>query len=657
MTWASVRSATKIAVSSADAAAFVEIWNLVFMQFNRDGSGIMTPLPSPSIDTGMGLERISCVVQGVLSNYDTDLFKPLIQEASRLTGVKYGESETSDVSLRILADHSRACAFLIHDGIVPGNEGRGYVLRKILRRAIRHGKMLGTERPFIYTLTSLVAELMKAAYPELEQSREYAATVVQHEEEKFSTTLSQGMAILDQLAESVTNRGQRVLPGADIFKLYDTYGFPLDLSKEIATERDLEIDEPGFYSELEKQRERARASWKGTEKTVKGAYRDLSAAGQETEFTGYVDLQDIQGTVLAIVKGEEAVKSLNEGETGEIVLDRSPFYAESGGQVGDKGTIENEALLAQVENVISPMSGLRLHRVRIKYGTVQVGDQVKSSVFVEERRSTAQHHTATHLLHAALREVLGTHVKQAGSLVAPDRLRFDFTHYRGLTRPEIAEIEQIVNQRIQDNLPVVTELCDLDQAISRGAMALFGEKYQQQVRVVQVPGFSMELCGGTHVSRTGDIGLVKIVAESSISAGVRRIEAVAGMGAIRRFLEEEALLSNLAEILRSRREELPKAVEKLLNDQRETQKQVEQLQLKMAQKESKGALEDVREIRGVRVLSQKSRERGPQRLAVARRRFEEPAAIGSRGSRQPGGRESEPGHHGHAGSRESCEGP
>jgi len=584
---------------------FVEIWNLVFMQFNRDSSGVMTPLPSPSIDTGMGLERISCVVQGVLSNYDTDLFKPLIQEASRLTGVTYGDSESSDVSLRILADHSRACAFLIHDGIVPGNEGRGYVLRKILRRAIRHGKMLGTEKPFIYTLTGLVGELMKAGYPELEQSREYAATVVRHEEEKFSATLSQGMAILDEVTETVTKRGERLLPGPEIFKLYDTYGFPLDLAKEIAAERNLEIDEAGFYAELEKQRERARASWKGTEKTVRPVYRELSALGKGTEFTGYEDLQDIPGAVLAVIKGDETVQSVTEGETGEVLLDRSPFYAEAGGQVADKGTIESEGVLAQVEDVLSPMSGLRLHRVKIKYGTLSVGDKVKSSVFVEERRSTAKHHTATHLLHAALREVLGTHVKQAGSLVAPDRLRFDFTHYRALTPTEIADIEQIVNQRIQDNTPVITELSDLDHAISRGAMALFGEKYQQQVRVVQVPGFSMELCGGTHVSRTGDIGAFKIVAESSISAGVRRIEAVAGMEAIRRFLDQDSLLSTLGDMLRSRREELPKVLGKLLTDQRETQKQVEQLQLKLAQKESKGALQDVRDICGVRVLSQK----------------------------------------------------
>ncbi|RPI26736.1 MAG: alanine--tRNA ligase [Acidobacteria bacterium] len=583
---------------------FVEIWNLVFMQFNRDGSGVMTPLPSPSIDTGMGLERISCVAQEVRSNYETDLFVPLIQEASRLTGVTYGESENRDVSLRIAADHARACAFLVHDGVVPGNEGRGYVLRKILRRAIRHGKMLGTEQPFLYTMTSLVAELMKDAYPELQESRDYAATVVKHEEEKFSSTLSLGMALFDDIAETVGRQGKRLLPGAELFKLYDTYGFPLDLAREIATERDLDVDEAGFNAELEKQRERARASWKGGEKTVKEIYREAAARGFETEFTGYSAIADVRGKVLAVVQGDELKEELGEKEAGEVVLDRSPFYSESGGQVGDKGMMENDNMHAQVENVYTPISGLRLHRVSVKHGKVRVGDEVLSSVFPEERRSTARHHTATHLLHAALREVLGTHVKQAGSLVAPDRLRFDFTHYRPVNREEIREIELIVNQRILDNLAVETEVSDLDKAIQRGAMALFGEKYQEQVRVVSVPGFSLELCGGTHVSRTGDIGLFKILSESSIAAGIRRIEAIAGEPAVRRYLEEDKILTELSELLRTRRDTLAPAVERVLGDLKEAHKQVEQLQMKLAQKES-GAASQVREIKGVRVLSQR----------------------------------------------------
>jgi alanyl-tRNA synthetase len=584
---------------------YVEIWNLVFMQFNRDSSGVMTPLPSPSIDTGMGLERITCVCQGVRSNYDTDLFIPLIQEAGRLTGVTYGQSERTDTSLRIAADHSRACAFLINDGIVPGNEGRGYVLRKILRRAIRHGKMLGKESPFLFTLVSLAGDLMKDAYPELLQSREYAATVVKHEEEKFSATLSQGMSLFDDIAETVTRAGKNLLPGPELFKLYDTYGFPLDLAREIAAERELLVDEVGFYAELEKQRERARASWKGGEKSVKEIYRRVASRNMNTEFVGYEETADVPGQVVAILKGDSAVDVLEEGESGDVVLDRSPFYAEAGGQIADEGTIENEATHLQVQDVFSPVSELRLHRVTAKYGTLKVGDQVRSTVFGEERRATARHHTATHLLHAALREVLGTHVKQAGSLVAPDRLRFDFTHYRPVNRTELREIETLVNRRIQDNAPVETRLCGLDEAIEQGAMALFGEKYQHQVRVVQVPGFSMELCGGTHVARTGDIGLFRITSESSISAGVRRIEAVAGAPALNRVYDDDEILTRLTDLLKTRRDGLPAAVERIQADLREGQKQIEQMQMRLAQSASAVGLDDVREIKGVRVLAQK----------------------------------------------------
>jgi alanyl-tRNA synthetase len=584
---------------------YVEIWNLVFMQFNRDESGKMTPLPSPSIDTGMGLERISCVVQGASSNYDTDLFTPIIQEAGRLTGRIYGQEDRHDISLRILADHSRAAAFLVNDGVMPGNEGRGYVLRKILRRAIRHGRMLGKEEPFLFTLTALVAELMKDAYPELEKSRDYAATIVRNEEEKFSSTLSQGMQLFEEIYERSIKRGDRQLPGAEIFRLYDTYGFPLDLSREIATERQIEVDEPGFYAELEQQRERARASWKGTEKVMRPIFREIAEKTQQTEFTGYTQTVDVPGRVVAIISGDSAVEKLGPNQAGEVVLDRTPFYAEAGGQVGDKGIIENETCHASVEDAYSPLGGLRVHKVTVKQGELGVNDPVKSSVFPEERRSTARNHTATHLLHAALRDVLGEHVKQAGSLVAPDRLRFDFTHFRPVTREEIREIEQQVNRKIRDNLALQTEVCDLEQALERGAIALFGEKYQQQVRVVQVPGFSMELCGGTHVSRTGDIGLFKIVAESSIAAGVRRIEAVTGEQALQKFLENETLLARLSDLLHSRSEDLPQQAEKLLREAKEARKEIDQLQMKLATRETGGAVADAREVGGIRVLSKK----------------------------------------------------
>ncbi|MCH6569054.1 MAG: alanine--tRNA ligase [Acidobacteria bacterium] len=588
-----------------DCGRYVEIWNLVFMQFNRDASGKLTPLPSPSIDTGMGLERIACALQGVQSNYDTDLFQPIILEACRLTGVSYGEDEKKDVSLRILADHSRACAFLINNGVVPGNEGRGYVLRKILRRAVRHGKMLGTTDPFLYTLTALVCDLMKDAYPELLETREYSAKIVNHEEEKFSSTLDHGMQLLDEICERIAKKGQRVLPGEDLFRLYDTYGFPLDLAQEVAAERQLEVDEKGFYAEMEKQRERARVSWKGAEKEIKPIYQELADQDLTTEFTGYTETRDVSGHVLAILESDQLVEELAEGQTGEIVLDRTPFYAEAGGQVADKGVLHNDTTQASVQHVYSPLRDLRLHKITVKSGRLKKGDAALCSVSLEERTPITRNHTATHLLQAALREVLGEHVKQAGSLVAPDRLRFDFTHYKPLTSAELLGIEELVNKKIRENIKVQTQVRELDEAIQEGAMALFGEKYQKEVRVVKIPGFSMELCGGTHVERTGDIALFKIVSENGVSAGVRRLEATTGEGALSRFFDNEALLGRLSGDLKVRPRELEETVQRIVRELKETHKKLEELQLKLAQKESSNILAEVREIEGVRVLSQK----------------------------------------------------
>jgi alanyl-tRNA synthetase len=589
----------------AESDRFVEIWNLVFMQFNRDANGKMTPLPSPSIDTGMGLERIACVLQGLSSNYDTDLFQPLIEEASRLTGIVYGESPDNDTSLRILADHSRACMFLIDDGVVPGNEGRGYVLRKILRRAIRHGKMLGQEHPFIFTLTSLVAEIMSEGYPELVKTREYAAKVVKNEEERFSATLSHGMTLLERIFESVRGSGSEVIPGSELFRLYDTYGFPLDLAREIAEESKLCIDETGFREELEKQRRRARASWKGGETIILPIYRELASEGISTEFTGHEATSGIESKVLAILRDEQPAEFLGTGEEGEIVLDRTPFYAEAGGQIADQGIVENEICQAEVQDVQIPVPGLRLHKVRVLHGQLATGDELRASIDVRQRHRTASNHTATHLLHAALREIVGEHVKQAGSMVAPDRLRFDFTHYQPLSAWEIQRIEEIVNEKIRTNIEVNTEIRDLDEAVESGAMALFGERYDQKVRVVSIPGYSMELCGGTHVGRTGDISLFKIVSEGSISAGVRRIEAVTGADAVERFLSHERLLAELSEQLHVRSDQLIQAVEKLAGDARESRKELERLQIELARDRSDNALRAVQEVQGVKVLSLK----------------------------------------------------
>lgn len=581
---------------------WIEIWNLVFMQYNRDADGKLTPLPSPSIDTGMGLERITSVMQGVSSNYETDLFRPLIEEAGRLTRVAYGKSAEQDTSLRILSDHCRAAMFLINDGVVPTNEGRGYVLRKILRRAIRHGKMLGMEEPFIYTLTALTGNLMSQAYPELLKSRDYAAKVVKNEEVKFSATLSYGMKLLDEVFDKARDHGSKV-PGGDLFRLYDTYGFPIDLAAEIAAEQGLTIDRSGFEKELQKQRERARASWKGGVIAVKPIYRELANRNFSTKFTGYDQISDVPGKVLAIIRNEEEVSVLSEGEMGEIILDTTPFYAEAGGQVGDQGIIENEKFQGEVLDSQVPVSGIRIHKIQVLHGTISVGDEVSSEVYTDKRKRTASNHTATHLLHAALREVLGEHVKQAGSLVAPDRLRFDFSHYKALTEWEIRQIEERVNQKIRENLQLRTEICDLNEAVNSGAMALFGEKYDPKVRVVSIDGFSMELCGGTHVNRTGDISLFKILSESSISAGVRRIEAITAQDAIERFLEGEDLIGNLMTILQVNRSQILESLEKLTSEYKDVSRDVSRLKMELARRETKEAAEEAKEICGVRVIA------------------------------------------------------
>jgi len=588
-----------------DNDRFVEIWNLVFMQYNRDADGKMHPLPSPSIDTGMGLERIACVMQGTSSNYETDLFRPIIEEASRLTETEYGKDEDLDTSLRILADHSRACMFLIDDGVIPGNEGRGYVLRKILRRAIRHGRMLGMEQPFLYTLTALVGELMGVSYPELLKSRDYAAKVVKYEEERFSATLTHGMNLLEEVFRETEDRGENVVPGRALFRLYDTDGFPFALAVEIAAERGLTINEADFQKELEKQRERARATWKGDETTLPKIYRDLASKDLSTEFTGYDSTTDVAGRVLAIAKDEREVSILRQGETGDVVLDRTPFYSEAGGQVADLGFFENDLCQAEVLDVQNPVSGLRVHRTRILHGELLVGAEVMSTVNSSLRSQTAANHTATHLLQAALRDVLGEHVKQSGSLVAPDRLRFDFSHFKPLTASETAEIEKRVNDRIRQNIAVRTEIRDLDDAIGEGATALFGEKYDEKVRVVSIPGCSMELCGGTHVQSTGEISLFKIVSEASIAAGIRRIEAITGSAALNRFLEDEKILDEMSQNLQVGREDLLSAVQRIARDLKESNKRVEKLQFDLARKDSGDPLDSARQVDDVKVLTRR----------------------------------------------------
>jgi alanyl-tRNA synthetase len=580
---------------------WVEIWNLVFMQFNRDASGVMTPLPHPSIDTGMGLERIAAVLQGKISNYETDLLRPIIDRAGELCRVDYGIDERTDVALRINADHARAAAFLIHDGVLPANEGRGYVLRKIMRRAMRNARLIGKQEPYLYELTGFVAELMRPAYPELMESIQRVARVVKDEEHRYATTFLVAEKVFN---DEIAKLANGIVPGGISFKLYDTYGLALDEQEDIARERGVEIDRGGFEAEMARQRERARASWKGGEKgAIAPVYQHLLEKGR-TRFLGY-DQLDAISRVTGLVEGQHLVEILSPGVQAELVLDQTPFYAETGGQVGDRGMLYHAHTgerVAVVEDTWPPVPGLTVHKIRT-LAAIHPGDELRAEVGAEERWSTMRNHTATHLLHAALRKVLGTHVKQAGSVVEPPRLRFDFTHYAAMDAAEVAEVERLVNQQILRNSQVATDIMPIDQAISTGAMALFGEKYGDRVRVVSIPEFSKELCGGTHVSRTGDIGVFKITSESSISAGVRRIEAITGEVAARQFQESTDSLRRVANMLRVSEPELVDHVSRLIAEKRNQEREIEQLKQRVAQAAARDIDSRAKEKNGVRYLA------------------------------------------------------
>ena len=612
-----------------ECGRFVEIWNLVFMQYNRDSSGKLTPLPKPSVDTGMGLERMTAVLQGKLSVFETDLLWPLIEEAAEMAGTDYGVKPETDVSLRILADHSRAAAFLINDGVLPANDGRGYVLRKILRRAARHGKMLGLNDPFLYQLTGKVAEMMADAYPELIESTQRVAAVVKSEEQRFAHTMTVALqefekaikeasrdAAMQFLKGPTPQAGARppvVVSGDKLFPLYDTFGMPWDLMEELANERGLALDRQGFEEAMTRQRERARASWKGGAKAVLApAYGEVLKKGPVV-FEGYT-LTESQGcTVIALLQDAALVEELPAGVRAEVVLDHTPFYAESGGQVGDTGVFlseESQELVARVDDTYSPVSGLIAHRVTTR-APLRVGDRLTVVADSGRRRATMRNHTGTHLLHAALRQVLGTHVKQAGSVVDPDRLRFDFSHFAGVSDDELQEIARLANEAIVRNDSVSTEVMEIDRALESGALAFFGEKYPDRVRVVTVGGekdfFSKELCGGTHVPRTGDIGLLKVTSEGSISAGVRRVEAVTGERALQEFQAVTDLVHRTAAALKTTPAEVPELVERMLESQRQLEKQVESLKLKSAQSQVSDIEQQVRTISGggndIRVLA------------------------------------------------------
>ncbi|WP_405227788.1 alanine--tRNA ligase [Lentisalinibacter sediminis] len=551
-----------------DGDRYVEVWNLVFMQYDRSADGTMTELPAPSVDTGMGLERISAVMQGVHSVYEIDLFANLIEAIARIMGVANDDSS----SLNVIADHIRSCAFLITDRVDPSNEGRGYVLRRIIRRALRHGYKLGVTEPFFHKLVQPLAGEMGEAYPELVRRQAHVEKVLRREEERFAETLEQGMAILE---ESISGLSGETIPGDVVFRLYDTYGFPVDLTADIARERGLSIDQPGFEAAMEGQRERARAASKFGAAGGEGV-----AVDAESRFSGY-ERDSGKSEVIALVKGGETVTELAAGEEGGVVLADTPFYAESGGQVGDTGVLSGGGTTFRVTDT-RKSGGAHVHYGKLEAGTLKVGDSVGAEVDAERRNRTRLNHSATHLLHAALREVLGDHVTQKGSLVAPERLRFDFSHYDPVTPEELQRIEDLVNREIRRNVAAETREMAYDDAIAAGAVALFGEKYEDEVRVLRLGDFSMELCGGTHVSRTGDIGLFKITGEGGVAAGVRRIEAITGETALAWVKAEEEALAQIAELVRGSRDDAASKVSQVVQRNRALEKEVADLKRKLA---------------------------------------------------------------------------
>lgn len=572
-----------------DGDRWIEIWNLVFMQFDRSAEGVLTPLPKPSVDTGMGLERTAAVMQRVHSNYEIDLFVNLINAAAVATGT----TDLGSKSLRVIADHIRACSFLICDGVIPSNEGRGYVLRRIIRRAIRHGYMLGQNQPFFYTLVAALGKEMGEAYPELKTQRAQIERVLKQEEERFAETLSQGMALLDQAIGSLSSQQ---IPGETVFKLYDTFGFPVDLTADIARERGLTIDQPGFDAAMQAQRERGRAGSKfGVDLTT-----SVTIEGK-TEFSGYDSLSDT-GKVVALLKGKEHIETLEAGAEGRVILDHTPFYAESGGQVGDSGVLVNGAAEFQVLDT-QKLGGAYAHLGRVTRGQLKVGDRLEARVDAVRRRAIMLNHSATHLLHAALRKVLGGHVTQKGSLVAPDRLRFDFAHFAPLTAAELHEIERLVNEEIRGNAAAETRLMPYEAAVASGAMALFGEKYDDEVRVLRIGDFSTELCGGTHVSRAGDIGLFKIVSEGGIAAGVRRIEALTGQGALDWVVQTDQSLRDIAALIKGNREDVEDKVKQLVERSRKLEREVAGLKSKLASGQGGDLSSTAVEVAGVKVVA------------------------------------------------------
>jgi alanyl-tRNA synthetase len=559
----------------------IEIWNLVFMQFNRDAAGTLHPLPKPSIDTGMGLERLAAVAQGVYSNYDSDVFTPLLSAVAARAGVRYGGQDSTDRSMRVIADHLRAITFLMADGVLPSNEGRGYVLRRILRRAARHGRLLGIVEPFLYELTAAVVSQMAEVYSEVQGAAATIAEATRGEEERFIATLDQGLPILNEMMAKASSAGSKVLSGSEVFKLYDTYGFPMDLMAEACREQGMTLDEAGFDQAIEEQRTRARKTGGFEQETTRPAVSELAGRVGATKFIGY-DRLESESLVQAILIGDRLVNEAAEGDEVELVLDVTPFYAEGGGQVGDQGTLTGREGQVKITETMRPAPTVILHKGTVTKGRIRHGEQLHMTVNATARQDAQRNHTATHLLHAALRDMLGPHVKQYGSLVGPNRLRFDFAHFRPLSSRDVDEIETVVNNEVRKNERVATEVMSIQDAVAKGALAFFGDKYGEQVRVVTVESFSKELCGGTHCRQTGDIGLFRIVSETGVAAGVRRIEAQTGSGALTHMKKLETDVRELSDLLKVGQSELVVKTRKVMAQLKDKERELEELKLKMA---------------------------------------------------------------------------
>ena len=583
-----------------DCGRFLEYWNLVFMQYYQDEQKLRTPLAMKNIDTGAGLERLSMLLQGTPSVYETDLFMPIIHRAEELAGARYGSGGKTDFSLRVIADHSRAVAFLVADGVLPGNEGRGYILRRVLRRAVRHGRLLGIEGPFLGKTVDAVIELMKDAYPELIERRTFVHRVVDVEEAKFNQTLTTGLAVLDEMIARHQAQGASVLPGEEVFRLHDTYGFPRELTAELAAEQGFSIDVAGFEEAMNRQREQARRAAKFGlgERAPIEVYQQLPI--REGEFRGYEGTV-LETTIVGMVSGGEVVESAAAGQEVEVVLRETPFYAEGGGQVGDTGQIVSDTGRVVVSDTQQPVAGLSIHRGTVREGRVQVGQPVRAKVDAARRLDTARNHTATHLLHRALREVLGSHVQQSGSFVGPDRLRFDFSHFEPLTKGQLRAVSQIVNERIRDDLAVSAVVTSYEEAVAAGAMALFGEKYGESVRLVSIGDYSRELCGGTHLRATGQIGLFLILSEGSIGGGLRRIEAVTGRGAERHVYELMDTIAGLHGQLQT--QDIAGKIAELQSELASQRRQIGQLQRRLMQQEIDRVLATTQEVDGIKVAA------------------------------------------------------